>query len=145
MAHTPKPRFVDGGELAALVRAGSNAAVLAYLAAHQPSAHSDLGDAMLRAARAHCGEWLAFSPSFGQCRYVALVTNETVFALARGMRSACYRLPAEPFRVALESGASAAGELGPEWVAFELFRPDRPAPDLAFWTLAAYGAARAGT
>ena|SRR5204862_5218439 len=134
-------RYVDGGDLGALVDAGHNQDVESYLSRHQPSCHSDTGDALIRAAE-RCGEWLAFSPSFAGCRYVALVTNRRVFALGVGQRSVCYRLPLALHSTALATGAGAAREIGPAWVRFELFRADWPTPDLPFWTLRAYRAAR---
>jgi hypothetical protein len=117
--------------------------VLRYLSEHQPSCHSDTGEALILAAAEKCGDWVAYSPSFQQCRYVALVANRKVFALGLGQRSVCFRLPRQLYSVALQTGATGAGEIGRDWVRFELFRADWPAPDLPFWTLKAYAAARA--
>ena len=91
----PESRYVEGVELADVVDVARNADVAAYLAEHRPSCHSDTGDALIRSAHG-CGDWVAFSPSFGQCRYVALVTNRRVFGLGLGQNSVLYRLP-EPF------------------------------------------------
>jgi hypothetical protein len=134
---TARARTVNGGELGALVDIGASGDVLTYLAEHQPSCHDDTAEALLRAAEG-CGEWVAFSPSFEQYRYVALVTNRRIFALGIGQRSVCYRLPEALRTTAVQAGAVAAGEIGPAWVRFELFRADWPRPDLAFWTLRAY-------
>src|SRR5215471_938717 len=102
---TGSHRHVDGGDLVELVDATDNADVLAYLATHRPSCHSDVGEALLRSAD-RCGEWVAFSPSFRQCRYVALVTARVIFALGLGQRSVVYRAP-EPLRaIALATGAT---------------------------------------
>ena len=138
---TAETRTIDGGDLGALVDAGANRDVLAYLAEHRPSCHSDTGSALLEAA-AKCGDWIAFSPSFRQCRYVALITGRRIFALGRGQRSACFRLPEALRETALATGAALAPEVGAEWVDFSLFEAGRPAPDLPFWTLRAYAAAR---
>ena len=92
--------------------------------------------------RGGCGDWVAFSPSFRQCLYVVLITDRVAFALGHGQRSVCYRLP-DPLRAtALATGAVAAADIGDDWVRFELYRPDWPAPDLPFWTLKAYAAVR---
>jgi quercetin dioxygenase-like cupin family protein len=136
-------RTVDGGDLEALVEAGANRDVLAYLAKHRPSCHSDTGSALMDAAAEKCGDWIAFSPSFFQCRYVALITRRRIFALGRGQRSACFRLPGALRETALATGATPAPEIGGDWAAFALFEAGRPAPDLPFWTLRAYAAARA--
>jgi hypothetical protein len=140
---TPGSRYVDGGELSELVDAGSNRDAIRYLSEHQPSCHSDTGEALIGAAAGKCGDWVVYSPSFQQCRYVALVTNRKVFALGLGQRSVCYRLGQPLYAVALKTGATGAGEIGTDWVRFDLFRADWPAPDLPFWTLKAYAAARA--
>lgn len=133
--------YRDGGDLAGLVDAADNADVVGYLAETRPSCHSDVGDLLLRTAE-RCGDWLAYSPSFGQCRYVALIANRRIFALGIGQRSACFRLPPESRVIALQTGGVEATEIGGDWVRFELFRPDWPSPDLPFWTLRAYAAAR---
>ena len=132
---------VDGGDLESLVDAGTNRDVLAYLAEHRPSCHSDTGSALIEAAE-KCGDWIAFSPSFAQCRYVALITSRRIFALGVGQRSACFRLPGALRETARATGASRATEIGAEWVCFTLFRADWPAVDLPFWTLRAYAAGR---
>src|SRR5919197_4210457 len=100
---TSGARYVDGGELSDLVDADPNRDALLYLTTHRPSCHSDTGDALIRAA-AQCGEWIAYSPSFRQLRYVALVTNRRIFALAIGQRSVCYRLPPKSHAIALRTG-----------------------------------------
>jgi hypothetical protein len=135
-------RSVDGGDLGDLVDAGHDPDALRYLSEQRPSCHSDTADALIRAA-AQCGEWVVYSPSFQQLRYVALVTNRRIFALGLGQRSVCYRLPPRLRTIALHTGATAAGDIGTDWVRFELFRTDWPTPDLPFWTLRAYAAARA--
>lgn len=134
-------RYVEGGEVEPLVDPGRNAVVLGYLARHQPSCHSDTGTALFDAAAGHASA-IAFSPSFGQCRYVAVIAHRTIVALGLGMRSACLRLPNGTQAAALAAGAALAPELGEAWVRFELFDPDRrPALDLAGFTSAAIEAA----
>jgi hypothetical protein len=132
---------VDGGDLETLLDPGTNRRVTAYLAEARPSCHSDTGSALIEAAE-KCGEWIAFSPSFAQCRYVALITRRRIFALGLGQRSACFRLAGALRKTALALGGSRAPELGRDWVSFSLFEVDRPAVDLPFWTLRAYAAAR---
>lgn len=138
---TAKARVVNGGELGGLVDADSNSQVMKYLNERQPSCHDDTADALLRAGEG-CGDWVAYSPSFEQYRYVALVTNRLIFALGIGQRSVCYRLSLALRTTALQTGAVVESEIGPDWVRFDLFRADWPRPDLAFWTLRAYACAR---
>ena len=142
MTITADHRHVESADLVELVDPATNADVCEYLAKNRPSCHSDVGSALLRSAD-KCGEWVAFSPSFRRNLYVALVTNRSVFALGLGQGSVLYRLPERLRATALATGATQAPDVGANWVRFELFRPDWPTPDLAFWTLSAYSAARA--
>ena len=71
-----------------------------------------------------------------------LVTKRTIFALGVGQQSVCYRVPGALHATALATGAVEAANIGNDWVRFEIFRADWPAPDLSFWTLRAYAAAR---
>lgn len=133
--------FVDGGDLESVVDTAGSPEAVAYLQSHRPSCHSDPGADLIRSAES-CGDWIAFSPSFRQCLYVALVTKRTIFALGLGQRSVAYRLAGADRSVALSTGAAEARDIGSDWVRFELYAVDRPAPDLGFWTLRAYAAAR---
>ena len=121
------------------VDAAASSAALAWLAEHNPSCHSDPGEAIMSAA-AGCGDCFAYSPSFAQCRYIALIARRRIFAIGAGQHSAYYRVPHELYAVALASGAVAASGIGSDWVRFDLFQVDRPAPDLRFWTARAYRA-----
>jgi hypothetical protein len=115
MTTPPGTRCVDGGDLSELVDADHNHDVVRYLAEHRPSCHSDTGQALLallRAAAEKCGEWVAYSPSFLQQRYVALVTDRRIFALGIGQWLVCYRLSQESYAIALQTGATEAGEMG---------------------------------
>lgn len=134
--------LVEGGSLAEHVDIARNADVLAFLAKSNPSCHSDNCAVLLKAAIEKCGEWMAFSPSLQNYGYVALVTDRTVFALGFGQSIVSFRLPARLYPTAITTGATAAGEIGSKWVNIELFRPDWPDPDVPFWTLRAYAAAR---
>ncbi len=136
------PRIVDGGDLRPLLTDTAQETLLGWLEAERLSAHSDLASDLLDAARATCGEWVSYSPSFGSCRYVALITSGRVFALAHGQQQVCFRVRGAEQAIALESGGVARPELGAGWVAFQLYRPTHPKPDLKFWTLRAYVAAR---
>lgn len=100
MAH--EPRYVDGGGLGALIDPARNPGASAYLAQQQPSCHSDTG---ARSGEG-CGDVVAYSPSFAQCRYVALITKGRVFALGLGQRNVGYRLPVTLRVTALATGAS---------------------------------------
>jgi hypothetical protein len=130
------------GDITAHVDSHANADVLAYLDSHAPHCHSDVGEALLAAATKRCGKWMAYSPSFAALRYVVLITERRIFALAHDIAFVCVRLPAASREIALESGAKPAPEIGMEWVRIQLFRREYPDPDLAFWVLRAYSTTR---
>lgn len=122
-----------------ILRTNDNANVLSWLA--DKSAHDEVASALLNATRA-LGDVVTYCPDPKQFRYVLTATRGTVFGVATGMSTVSFRLDREMCRRALQSGAEAASEIGPDWVSFTLFRSDWPAPDLAFWALKAYALAR---
>lgn len=133
----------DGGEITTLLDASAQPLLAAWLAEHRPSAHSDVGDALLRAAKETCDEWIAFSPSFAQCGYVALITARRAFALATGMQRVSLCVVDADVPIALAQGCTLQTELGDGWLSFELWSSPAP-PDLRVWLGAAYAHARAG-
>lgn len=72
------------------------------------------------------------------------VTAGTVFGGAAGMAQVYYCLRPDDCAIALRCGADPAGQLGPGWVCFTLFRANWPRPDLKHWALRAYDFARNG-
>lgn len=134
--------LIDEGALADHVDVAVNQDVVEYLNRAQPSCHSDNGSALIDAATKDCGEWIGYSPSFENYKYVALITNKTIFALGMGQDSVYFKLPDRLHATALATGALRAEQLGHDWVEIKLFRSDWPAPDVPFWTRKAYAAAR---
>jgi hypothetical protein len=105
------------------------------------SAHSDVGTELL-AALTRLGE---FEVRGNLHQYAApyVVTAETVFCGAAGMRETFWRLRPGDCEIAVRCGAEPA-PIGPQWVQITLFRTDWPRPDLAHWALRAYDFARTG-
>ena len=133
----------DGGELTDFMDKRAQPLFVAWLAAHRPSAHSDVGDALLRGADEVCSEWTAFSPSYRSCMYVALLTQRRAFALAWNMQTVSVCVADAQVAVALALGCRRHEELGTGWVQFEMWLGRTPRPDLLFWLRAAYAHARA--
>jgi hypothetical protein len=122
-----------------LLKTDANAAVLAWLA--DKSAHDEVAAALINATRA-LGDVFTYCPDPKQFRYVVTATRGIIFGVATGMSAVSFRLDREMRQRALQSGAEAAAEIGPDWVSFTLFRSDWPTHDLAFWALKAYALAR---
>jgi hypothetical protein len=88
------------------------------------------------------GDVQSFCPDWNAYRYVVASTNSIIFGLAVGMHSIAFRLNPEKKEIALATGGEPLDAVGPDWVRFELFRPDWPAPDLKFWALRSYAYTR---
>lgn len=101
------------------------------------SAHSDLVDVLVEAA-APLGDVQLYSSEPANYGYVVLATQDVVFAVTYGMSLVGFRLDEAFKRRALETGGFDATEIGPDWVAFELFRTNYPAVDILFWARKAY-------
>jgi len=117
-----------------------NAELLAYLRRQQPSAHSDVASVLADSARA-LPDVISWCPDPQAYAFVALATRERrVFALARGMRSLVFALPAADHAEALAQGGRPCPEIGREWIEWQAF----PATDFARWCKRAHDhAARA--
>ncbi|MDH3629709.1 MAG: hypothetical protein OER98_01205 [Gammaproteobacteria bacterium] len=125
--------------LPASVHNDKNHNILIYL--QGKSAHSDLVDVLVEAA-APLGDVQLYSSEPANYGYVVLATQDVVFAVTYGMSLVGFRLDEAFKRRALETGGFDATEIGPDWVAFELFRTNYPAVDLRFWARKAYLIAR---
>lgn len=124
------------------LRGDVNQRVLAYL--RERSAHDEVAFALIDAV-APLGDVQTFSPDPRQYRYVAAATQRVVFAFAAGQRLVGFRLRSELVERALVTGAEPCPQVGPQWVAFTLFRDDWPVPDLRFWARKAYDDVRRGS
>ncbi|MGB5716329.1 MAG: hypothetical protein WBN81_04450 [Gammaproteobacteria bacterium] len=101
------------------------------------SAHSDVANA-LEIAIAPLGEAHTYCPDSDNYRYLIAYANDTVFSYAAGMRTVAFRLSSGYKQRAIEIGGEAVNSIGKEWVAFELFRGDRPEVDVRFWPRKVY-------
>ena len=108
-----------------------NETLLRHLKTHSPSAHSDLGILLFKAAKELPGT-AVFGPNVTACSYVFLHTAAGVaFALAVGMRTLAFRL-AEPERTAaLENNARPFDALGKDWIEIDPFDPSRNQVEMA--------------
>ena len=104
----------------------ANRQVVDYLVRHHPSAHSDVTTEMLLAAEDIADKGV-FCPDPQRFAYCLLHTPEgVIFALATGMSSLAFLLPADAIDEALAEGAQAWPELGKRWVSFYPFDPEVP-------------------
>lgn len=96
-----------------------NEDVLEFVRRANPFAHSDVGSLLLELGKAISGA-SAYSPSYASYAYVVLHNHAgRIFAIAFGQRGLAFRLAPASREVALTAGATAASDIGPEWVSFD--------------------------
>jgi hypothetical protein len=117
----------------------ANAGVLRFLSPQ--SAHGDLAAILLGSIK-DCGDAQQYCPDWGNFRYVAISTNQIIFAIAFGMRAIGYRLNAHYKELALKYAAEPLRQIDDNWVQFDPFPKDAPQSDFKFWSLKAYALAR---
>lgn len=117
-----------------------NASVFAYLRDAAPSAHSDVASELTDAARA-LPDVRTWCPDPASYAFVALATRaRTLFALARGMRSVVFALPAAEHAEALRASGRACPEIGGAWIEW----CGAPPAELARWCKLAHDHAARG-
>jgi hypothetical protein len=95
-----------------------NTHVLAFLRAHNPSAHSDVAEELLRSAERVPGV-AHYCPDLDRYAFVVLhLADSTIIGLAYGQSGLAYRLPASHIVEAERHGAWPAEEIGAGWVHF---------------------------
>ncbi len=121
----------------------ANADVLRYLRRESPSAHSDVAEALGRAAAGLSGV-RSYCPDPERYAFVALHLDDgTIVGLAYGMSGLALRIPAERRGHALSDGGASAPELGADWIRFEPWTDgetlDESRARIARWCAAAAG------
>jgi hypothetical protein len=102
-----------------------NADVLAFITRKNPFAHSDVGSLLFDLAR-DADDVHAYCPAPTSYAYVVLHTPANrIVAIAFDMRGLAFRLGALDRAAALAEGASAAPEIGEDWVRVDPFDPNR--------------------
>jgi hypothetical protein len=102
----------------------ANHAVIEYIRRENPFAHSDLGDKLIKLAK-RIPNTLYYCPSFASCAYVVLHTNANViFAIALGMLSIEFRLPAAVVIDAVANGNGKTAPIGDDWLSVSPFPKD---------------------
>src|SRR5579872_4910662 len=94
----------------------ANHAVIEYIRRANPFAHSDIGDLLIRLTKRIPNSHY-YCPSFRSCAYVVAHTKaDVIFAIALGMLSIDFRLPAALMTEAIASGNGKASSIGGDWL-----------------------------
>jgi len=126
----------------------ANEDVIGFIRRVNPFAHSDVGSLLLDLGKKITGAH-AYSPSYRQYAYVVLHTDASrIFAIAYGQRGLAFRLAPLSYSAALADDGTAAGDIGPDWVAFDPWNPHVSATALRArlerWSLQAFTDGSAG-
>ena len=94
----------------------ANRAVIEYIRRANPFTHSDIGDLLIRLTK-RIPQTHYYCPSFRSCAYVVAHTNtDVIFAIALGMLSIEFRLPAALVTDAIAGGNGQASSIGDDWL-----------------------------
>ena len=120
--------------------------VIGFIRRTNPFAHSDVGSLLLELAKKIDGAH-AYSPSYKQYAYVVLHSEASrIFAIAYGQRGLAFRLAVSSRDTALGDGATAAEDIGRDWVHLDPWNPNvsRSEMDarLARWSARAFADSR---
>lgn len=100
----------------------ANRAVIEYIRRENPFAHSDLGDLLIKLTK-RIPNTHYYCPSFRSCAYVvAHSKSNVIFAIALGMLSIEFRLPATSTIDAIADGGGKASPIGDDWLSVVPFQ-----------------------
>lgn len=100
------------------LRLPANSRVLDFLRDARPSAHSDVAEVLVRAARCVDGVRCCCPDPARYAYVVAYRPDARIIGLAFGLSGIAFRLPSHRVRAALLAGGTPELELGSEWVRF---------------------------
>jgi hypothetical protein len=98
-----------------------NHAVIEYIRRQNPFAHSDTGDKLIKLAK-RIPNTRYYCPSYKSFAYIVLHTDaDAIFAIALGMLSIDFRLPAVVVIDAVANGSGKASPIGTDWLSVSPF------------------------
>jgi hypothetical protein len=99
----------------------ANHSIIEYIRRANPSAHSDLGDLLIKLAQRITGAHY-YCPNFPACAYVVLHTDgNLIFAIASGMWKFAFRLPPKVVSQAVADGTGEYSDIGSDWLLVDAF------------------------
>lgn len=94
----------------------ANRAVIEYIRRENPFAHSDIGELLIKLTK-RIPNTHYYCPSYRSCAYIVAHTEANViFAIALGMLSIEFRLPAALTTAAIADGSGKASPIGNDWL-----------------------------
>jgi len=106
----------------------ANHAVIEYIRRANPFAHSYIGDLLITLTK-RIPNTHYYCPSYRSCAYVVAHTKaDLIFAIALGMLSIDFRLPAALMTEAIASGSGKPSSIGDDWLSVIPFQKGLAAP-----------------
>ena len=98
-----------------------NHAVIEYIRRKNPFAHSDISDKLIKLAK-RIPNIHYYCPSYKSLAYIVLHTDaDVIFAIALGVLSIDFRLPAAVVIDAVANGGGRASPIGTDWLSVSPF------------------------
>lgn len=134
-------------EFDGLLNKPENRDMITFLKQHQPSAHADLVDMLIKSAEALPDVHFYCPDTDNHAYYVAHTSDGVMFAAAIGMSGLLFRLPKKAVSGALVKGGEILKDIGEDWVNFNPFWPEEnrdkySVDDMKYWCKLAYHATK---
>ena len=108
-----------------------NAAMIAFLKQHQPSAHNDIVELLVSSAQEFPEVKFYCPDTDNHAYYLAHSADGVIFGAAIGLSALMFRLPKQAISGALVKGGEIINELGENWVSFNPFWPEKENKNLS--------------
>lgn len=101
-----------------------NESMIAFLKQHQPSAHSDIVQLLVKSAEELPDIKFYCPDTDNHAYYLAHTRGGVMFGAAIGLSALMFRLPRQAVSGALVKGGEIFKEIGDDWVSFNPFWPE---------------------
>ena len=116
-------------EFEGLLDKPENKSMIEFLKCHQPSAHTDMVDLLVKSVEKLPDVKFYCPDTDNHAYYVAHTRDGIMFAAAIGLSALMFCLPKQAVSGALVKGGEIIKEIGDNWVSFNPFWPERDAED----------------
>ena len=112
-------------EFEGLLDRPENKSMIEFLKHHQPSAHTDMVDLLLKSVESLSDVKFYCPDTDNHAYYIVHTQDGVMFAAAMGLSALMFRLPRQAMSGALVKGGEIIKEIGDSWVSFNPFWPER--------------------
>lgn len=112
-------------EFEGLLDRPENESMILFLKQHQPSAHTDMVDLLVKSSELLPDVQFYCPDTDNHAYYLAHTEKGVMFAAALGLSALMFRLPKSAMSGAIVKGGEIIQELGDNWVSFNPFWPEK--------------------